>query len=379
MRRRFAMQKLTRQDLHDILYGCAILGTGGGGSLKKGLSLIDRALDAGKEFILVGLDEVPDEALIACPYICGSISPLTGKEERKYAGLPRITEEPPLCAFKALEEYLSKEFYGVLSPELGGENTAQAFYVAASLGRYIVDADPAGRSVPECQHSTLFANGVNTKTIAVATEFGDVAIVTEVVDALRAEALVRAMAVASKNVVGAADYVATGGELKGAVIPDAISYALKIGRTYREAKEGGRDVAAEIAAAGGGFPLFKGKVRDFSWWDQDGFTFGNTYIDGEGSYADSTYRIWFKNENIVAWRDDEIDVTVPDLICVFNADRGEPVINPHYETGMRVSVIGLPAPKEWRTERGLEVFGPKHFGYDIEYVPIEEKFSDSRE
>jgi len=373
------MQKLTRQDLYDILYGCTILGTGGGGDLKEGLSLIDRALDAGKEFILVGLDEVPDDALIACPYICGSISPLTEEEERKYTGLPRIGEEPPLRAFKALEEYLGKEFYGVISTELGGANTAQAFYVAASLGRYIVDADPAGRSVPELQHSTFFVGGISINPMGVANEFGDVAIVTEVVDDFRAEALVRAMAVASKNSIGVADHVATGGELRGAVIPGAISYALKIGRAYREAKEGGSDVAAEIAAAGGGFPLFKGKVRDFSWWDEDGFTFGNTYIDGEGDYANSTYRIWFKNENIVAWRDDEIDVTVPDLICVFNADRGEPVINPHYETGMRVSVIGLPAPKEWRTERGLEVFGPKHFGYDIEYVPIEEKFAESGE
>lgn len=124
------MQKLTRHDLHDILHGCTILGTGRGGKLDKGLSLIDKALDAGKEFILVGLNEVPDYALIACPYMCGSISPLTEEEERKYAGLPRTSEEQPLRAFKALEEYLGKEFYGLISTEL-------------------VDADPAGRSVPE--------------------------------------------------------------------------------------------------------------------------------------------------------------------------------------------------------------------------------------
>lgn len=368
------MQKLTRQDLYDILYGCTILGTGGGGNLNKGLSLIDKALDAGKEFVLVGLDEVPDDALIACPYICGSISPLGEEEERKYAGLPRISEEPPLRAFKALEKYLGVEFYGVISTELGGANTAQAFYVAASLGRYIVDADPAGRSVPELQHSTFYVNEININPMAVANEFGDVAILTDVVDDFRAEALVRAMAVASKNSIGVADHVATGSRLKGAVIPGAISYALKIGRAHREAKDQSKDVALEIARAGGGFPLFAGKVNDFSWRDEDGFTFGDTYIEGEGDYSGSTYRIWFKNENIITWRDGQIDVTVPDLVCVFNTDRKEPVINPHYETGIRVSVIGLPGPKEWRTEKGLKVFGPRHFGYDIEYLPIEKKF-----
>jgi len=47
------MKKLTKQDLYDILYGCTILGTGGGGDLKEGISVIDKTLDAGKEFKLI--------------------------------------------------------------------------------------------------------------------------------------------------------------------------------------------------------------------------------------------------------------------------------------------------------------------------------------
>ena len=46
------MKKLTREDLTDILYGCAVLGTGGGGSLDEGLAMIDEALAAGREFTL---------------------------------------------------------------------------------------------------------------------------------------------------------------------------------------------------------------------------------------------------------------------------------------------------------------------------------------
>ena len=37
--------------------------------------------------------------------------------------------------------------------------------------------------------------------------------------------------------------------------------------------------------------------------------------------------------------------------------------------GENVSVICLPAPAEWTTQRGLEVFGPRSFGYDVDYVP----------
>ena len=368
------MQKLTKQDLVDILYGCTILGTGGGGRVEKGIDLIEKALDAGKEFILADLNELPDDALIACPYYCGSISPITPELEAKYAALPKIDEEPALRAFKILEEYLGKKIYGAISTELGGSNTAIAFYVAAMLGIYIVDGDPAGRSVPELQHSTFFINNIPITPMAIANEFGESLILKEVVDDFRAEALVRALAVVSKNMVGVADHVATAKQLRTGVIPGAISYALKLGRAYRLAKENNLDLATEIAKAGNGYVIFRGVVTDLIWEDKDGFTVGDTYIKGDGEFAGSEYKIWFKNENIIAWRDGKIDVTVPDLICLVADETKEPVTNPNFGPGLKVSVIGLPSPKEWRTEEGLKVFGPKHFGFDIEYKPIETIF-----
>jgi len=81
---------------------------------------------------------------------------------------------------------------------------------------------------------------------------------------------------------------------------------------------------------------------------------------------------------VVWWRDGEIDVTVPDLIIVYNEDTQEPNLNPYFNKGMQVSVIGLPAPEEWRTPRGLETFGPPYIGYDIEYIPIESKYPEMR-
>lgn len=42
------MKVLSREDILDILYGGAILGTGGGGSLTKGLVSIDLAISKGK-------------------------------------------------------------------------------------------------------------------------------------------------------------------------------------------------------------------------------------------------------------------------------------------------------------------------------------------
>ena len=40
--------------------------------------------------------------------------------------------------------------------------------------------------------------------------------------------------------------------------------------------------------------------------------------------------------------------------------------------GQRVSVIAFPCDPIWRTPRGLALAGPRAFGYDFDYVPVEE-------
>lgn len=365
------MRLLSKQDLHDILYGCTILGTGGGGNLESGLELIDKDIENGYEFKLIELDEVPDDAMVASPYQAGSISPLTEEDLKKYSGLKVIDEMSSLVAFKALGDFMGESFYASISTELGGHNTAVGISVAAKLGIPIVDADPAGRSVPELQHSTMYINNISITPLAVANKFGDVAIIKEVANDFRAEALVRAMAVVSQNSVGVTDHPVSGKDLKKAVIPGAISYAQKIGKALREAREKEEDPAAQVAKAGDGYLLFKGNVKNFTWEDSAGFTLGDTYIEGKGEYSGDEYRIWYKNENIIAWKNGKIHVTVPDLICILDGKTGNPITNPNFDIGTEVTVIGLPSPKEWRTEKGLDTFGPKHFGYDMEYIPIE--------
>lgn len=365
------MIELTQQDLYDILYGCTILGTGGGGSLEKGLERIDEALAKGKRFRLVSFDEAPDEAWIAIPYMCGAISPSTPELEAQYAGLPELDEPMPYLAYKALEQFVGAEFYGVMSTELGGGNTAEAMYVGAWLDKFILDADPAGRSVPEIQHSTFFINDLPVYPLACANMFGDVVIIPHVVNDLRAEALVRALAVASKNRIGVADHPAQASTLRNAVIKGAITYAWKLGTAARLARNARQPVAPLIAELGGGRVLFQGVVSRSGYQTVEGFTVGDVYIQGLGVYRSSEYHIWFKNEHMIAWRDGDVDVTVPDLIIVFDDVSGEPVINPYFKDGQPVTVIGLPSAPEWRTHRGLHEFGPRHFGYDFEFKAVE--------
>ena len=364
------MRILNKQELYDIVYGAAIYGTGGGGSLTAGLALIDDALTDGKTFQLVTFDEMDSEDLIGTPYSCGAISPLSEVDKKKYARLPDFEKEHYNMALEQMEKYLGRPVKACISTELGGGNTAKAMYVAATTDKLIMDADPAGRSVPALQHSTYCIHNVPMCPISVMNKFGEGAIFTHVFDDERAEDLVRSFAMVSQNHIAVVDHVNTAAVLEHAVIRGAVSQSGRVGEAYRLAKTAGEDYAAAAAAAGGGRLVFRGVVESNDWGTEGGYTVGTRVLRGTGEHEGRTLKIWYQNENIIAWLDGEPWITAPDLICLFNEDEGLPQLNPYGDAGTRESVICLPAPADWTTPRGLELFSPRFFGFDVDYMPF---------
>jgi len=358
------MRSLGAIELEDILIGCTILGTGGGGSLSEGQRLIKGLIEKGEEFTLGKLEDLDPKALIGSPYYCGSISPEGGKEE---------SGEVALKAFEALEDYLGEEFKGVIAAELGGFATAGALAVAAERGLPLLDADAAGRAAPDLQCSIFYVMGIPIAPMAVASPMGDVMIVKQVQDDRRAEEIIRRIAVISGNMVGVCDHPTRMEMLQEVVIPNTISLAEKVGRVRRKAMEKEDNPCKAIAEAGNGYLLFQGLVTAHNWKVEEGFTVGQIKLTGIDECKGEEYTIWYKNENIISWYNGEVDVTVPDLISILEKDTGMPITNPNCDKGKRVSVIGFPASEQWRTPDGITAFGPKFFGHDVEYVPIERR------
>ncbi|WP_394175190.1 DUF917 domain-containing protein [Thalassotalea litorea] len=361
--------RLTRQDLSDILYGCAILGTGGGGELDEGFDYIDRAFAAGKTFNMVSIDDAPQSAKVCTPYMLGALTPMAAEEEAMYQNLPRNNEPAIMTAFKRLQSYSNDEYFGTICCELGGSNTAISFYLAAMFDGYIIDADPAGRAVPEITHSTYYFNDLDAAPIVTANEFGECFVLENIIDDQRAEHVVRALSMVSRNDIAAIDHAMPVSDIKHAVIKGTISKALAIGKAFRIAKQDGLNIAKEIAEHGGGYVAFEGLVEHFEFTTEDGFTLGEVSIKGDARHSGSTYKLQVKNENLVAYLNDKVDVTIPDLICCLDLDNQEPVTNPNFSLGMRVAIVILPAPKEFTTERGLKAFGPAYVGLDVPYQP----------
>lgn len=366
------MRKLSYDEVKDLLVGCTILSTGGGGDLNKGLKQVEEDFQNGLEYKLVSLEEVDESALFACPYFCGSIG--STREQDRYDTYPKIDKPETVVAVEALERFFGEKLGGIVSIEYGGLNTGVALSTAARLNRCVVDGDAAGRAVPDLQFSTFYVYEKPIYPLAVANSIGDVAVFERVVDDFRAEDLVRALSLVSGRMIGMADHPCRGRELKKSIIPDALSYAEKVGKAQRRALENGKNPVDAIVATAGGYLLFNGVVReDTAWKNEGGFTIGTIEIEGTGRDEGKSCRIWFKNENIICWRDREVLATVPDLICVVQAKTGYPITNPFCKKGMKVFVLGFKAPEVWRTARGLAILNPGFFGFDVEYVPIEER------
>lgn len=358
------MAELTRQNLEDILFGAVILGAGGGGDIREGMALIDRCLAAGKTFDLVSVDEVPDEALICTPYFLGAISPMTPEEERLYGGLPSAEQHPMLQAYAEFQEHLGQEFYGTTACELGGSNTAAAFFPAVMNGHKIIDADPAGRAVPEITHSTYYLAGLPAAPIYAVNQFGESFLIDKVKDDQRAEALVRALCQVSRNDIAAIDHALPMSDLRDVLIPGTISKAMQLGEVWRKSVANKGDAASDVAKAGNGAVVFTGIATGVTYKTDQGFTVGQVDL----AAADGgTMRISVKNENMACWRNDAVFATVPDLICLFDMDGGAPIANPDCYEGQHVGVVILPAPDPFLTGKGLSVFGPEYAGINAQF------------
>lgn len=367
---------LTQQELVDMIVGTSILCTRGGDTAGL-IERIEDALAQGREFNMIALEDVPDDWMAFTSFGVGgggAWEHVTQRMEQHgfVRGKPADPNAP--TAIDVLSGHLGKKFDVTFEAEAGGA-TASALITASRMNIPIVDACPSGRCLPEVQMSPFFMNGVSRAPLAAVTRYGDAIIVPRVFDDHRVEDLTRALAVASGGGVTVAANAVSGQVLKANLIPGFLSRAIALGRAAREARAGGRDPVAAVVAAGDGYLLFRGIVRRSDTKGEQGFGWTDAVLEGTGTFAGSEYRIYNKNENMIAWRDGRLDAAAPDLISPLDpatgwAMRGGAVIG-SFVVGQELAIAGFRNHAIWRTLKAIEMLGPRHFGFNEDYVPIE--------
>lgn len=371
-RRHPGVRRLDRDALEDILVGCSYLGCGGGGRLSEGKARIADDLRAGLRFELLPLADLGDDEWVASPYGLGSLAPPTEAERLRFADLPAARQDAVETSFRRLSDFLKQPFVAAVAGELGPWSTAAALSTAARIGIPLLDADRVGRATPEATQDSVLVAGLSNLPVAAVTGFGDSLILEKVARGSRVEDLLRAVSVASLGELGVTDAALSGRDIRRsrALVVGTISHAQSLGNALRRAMVEGADPIGAVLAAGAGYRLFEGHVVACPWHDEAGFLVGEVDIAGRGDFAASRYRVRFKNENIVSWRDDAVSVMPPDLIAIVDSRTGAAVANPDFEVDQAVTVLGFRAPPIWRTPAGLSVFGPAHFGLNVPYVPL---------
>ncbi len=369
----------TEQQVDDFIRGLTLLGTGGGGHPHLGREYLLAHIREGRPLRWVDVSDVADDAWSCSVFGMGSIAPHTPltPEERYELGYGDIaTTQPMTDAVGELARHTGRDISVIVPFELGATNTSAPFDAATRLGLTFVDADYAGRAIPELSQTTAAIAGFSLCPAAICDGWGNRLILQETPGVQLAERIGKAISQVTKRpdpyvLCAHAGFLMRGDEMKSAVVPGTLTQSLRLGEAIREERERGGDPVQAAASALDGWTLFTGRVTEKDWESREGYMFGTTRIEGSGDWAGRTMRIWFKNENLVAWLDDAPLVTGPDLIMVLNEQTGEPYTNANLSEGQQVGVIGSRAPEQYRTEAGLRMLGPAHFGFDIPYRPIE--------
>jgi len=356
------MREIGKEELNDIAVGAAVLGTGGGGDPYIGKLMAIQAVEEYGPITLLDPDELNDDDLILPGAMMGAPTVLVEK-------VPSGDEV--FNAFESLENYLGEEVKATMPIEAGGVNSMIPFALAARMGIPVVDADGMGRAFPELQMVTFTIYGASATPMALADEKGN-NLILNTIDNKWTEDLARGATVTMGGSVMIANYPLSGEKVKEAGIKNIVTFAEEIGRAIRTAKNKKTDPVKALKEVTGGFPLFEGKVVDIKRKTKGGFARGEAEIEGINSYNGQTLTLNFQNEHLVAKVDEEVIASVPDLITVHDKETGQPITTEGMKYGNRVLVMGIPCTDKWRCEKGLELVGPKYFGYDIEYTPIEE-------
>lgn len=361
------MRQLDEGQIRDIAVGSAVLGTGGGGNPYLGMVGAIQAIRKHGDLQLYSIDELPDDTLAVSPFAIGSPVPFIERLS--------MTDEI-MAAFKAMSRYFGKEIGAIIPAEIGGVNSVIPLAVGRELGLPVLDADGMGRAYPEIQLCTFTLYGHKAAPLAVADEHGNVSVI-DTIDNVWAERIARPVAVEMGAIAGGVGFPITVGDLKEAAVLDTVTYAETIGRAIRESHEQHNDPIEAVLTVTRGFQLFQGRIVDVQRRIEKGWALGEVVIAGVDEYDGSQMIVQFQNEHLVAMRDGEVLASVPDLIAILDSERGTPITTEELRYGFRVTVIAMPSDKKWRTPAGIELGGPRHFRYDIDFVPVEDRFGVS--
>lgn len=350
--------RVTPTDLIPMARGAAVLGGGGGGDPHIGRLLATSAMREHGDVEIVSPDEVPASACVLPIAMMGAPTVMVEK-------IPSAGQIP--LALETLARYLGRTPTHVACMEAGGVNSMVPFVAAARLGLPLIDGDAMGRAFPELQMVLPTMSGVSATPMSIVDDKGNQG-VFDTIDNNWAERLARSATIDMGCAPIVSLYAMSGREVRDCFVPGTLSLCRSIGSAIEDARASNQDPVDALVGALRGKLIHTGKVVDVTRRTVAGFARGEAVVTGLGAAAGSQLVLKFQNEHLIAERDGEVLVTTPDLIVVVDAETGEPITTETLRFGHRVAVVTAPMDERWHMPAGIELVGPRYFGYDVDPI-----------
>lgn len=359
--------KLGADALPDLSLGAVFLATGGGGDPYVSFLIAQQVLEEHGPVDLLDPRELDDDAYVVA--IGGVGAPTVSLEL-----LPsRADAAQTLDAF---ESHVGRKVDAVISFEIGGGNSLIPLIAAAVRGIPVVDGDGMGRALPEAQMMTYPISGV-LPTPAVGMDYAGNIVTFSTPSIMDYERQVRQFALQNGGMITVAEHPMSGRQVKDSVVSRTVTFSVELGKILREHRGNARRIFEPLSRAfadsiyGDLKLLYTGKVIDSTSNVIGGFDIGEATIESfDQSMPPMTISI--KNEYLLARIGGRVAASVPDLITIVDHETSTPINGERLRYGQRVTVFGVGCPPCYRTAAALAVVEPRCFGFDIDYVPIEE-------
>ncbi|MCC2607159.1 DUF917 domain-containing protein [Planctobacterium marinum] len=359
--------KISVQQLDDLALGAVFLATGGGGDPYVPLQLAKQALRTYGDVTLLNPENLQDDARVIT---LGGVGAPTVSLEL----LPSLTEAS--ATLQAWQKHTGETVDAVAAFEIGGANSLLPLIAAATSGTAIVDGDGMGRALPEAQMMSYAIEGVSPSP-AVAYDYQGNVTSFSTKDTATYERHIRALTVASGGMLTTAEHPMTGKQLKRAIIPGTLSFAIQLGQLLKQHKGNAEQILPalqelfETSLYGTCRLLSCGKIIDKSTQIVGGYDLGQASIM-DFSDTNREIKISIKNEYLLAREGDKVLASVPDLIVIVDYETVQPINAERLRYGQRVAVFAVACPAFFRSEKALAAVSPRCFGFDFDYVPLEE-------
>ncbi len=347
------MKQLTIDDLEKLSLGSSILGSGGGGDPSYAVLMAKYFMEEYGPINIITIDELQEEDFVVPLSMMGA--PLINMER-----LPSGREIEILL--NCIKSKIRKNPTVLMAAEIGGANVFTPFLIAAKWGLPILDADMIGRAFPELHMSSCYLKNLAAIPAVVVDCLGN-SVLIETADAKKLEKMARSITVTMGSSSAVGFYLMKGSEVEGAVIPGTISQALNLGNTIIHARKNKFDPVFEVMKTSGGEILGRGTLIDVNQVVKDGFLEGSATILCEVGKI----HIFYQNEYLLAKNGADVIASTPDLIVLMEENSGTPLLSEALRYGLQVAVIVIEAPAIWQTEAGLQLVGPRAFGFGTDY------------